>query len=350
MIDGLDVPKDASAPVDRVGELLQRIASGEQAALARLYDLLSPRVFGLILHRGLDRDGGEEVLEAVFVDVWTTAWRFDPVAEAGREWVLAIAERHAAEAAGRPAGDDQPMLRRERRGAAPTADAPPADERTREEVPPLRTRSTVLTRISGTPRLPPVDAATAAQAPPGVPWTAPDSVDAEESFVEPAPTTATIQAVERRNWTRGVVGLVAAVVLLVAVGFAVATLNEYVNRPPEVAALQQIQDAPDSQTATEELTDGGAATAHWAPSVGRAVVEATGLPAIDRDRTFELWLLRDGDEIPAGTFRAGADGAATVLLKGELAPGDTIVMTVEPAGGAPEGEASGERIVEIPTD
>ena len=49
VIDGIDVAEGDSAPVDHVADLLVRSAAGDQSAFAGLYDMLSPRVFGLIL-------------------------------------------------------------------------------------------------------------------------------------------------------------------------------------------------------------------------------------------------------------------------------------------------------------
>ena len=97
VIDGVDVAEDASDPVDHVGELLQRIAGGDEAAFARLYDLLSPRVFGLILRVLVDRAQSEEVLQEVFLEVWRSASRFAPNRGQGRTWVLTIAHRRAVD-------------------------------------------------------------------------------------------------------------------------------------------------------------------------------------------------------------------------------------------------------------
>ena len=96
--------------------------------------------------------------------------------------------------------------------------------------------------------------------------------------------------------------------------------------PPEVVALQQIEDAPDSQTATAQLTDGGTATAHWSASVGQAVLVTTGLPALADDQAFEMWFVRDGQAVSAGTFEPGAGGEATALLDGTVQEGDTIIF------------------------
>ena len=78
VIDGIDVPEDGTEPVDRIGELVLRVAAGDQAAFARVYDLLAPRVFGLILRVLVDRAQSEEVLQEVFLEVWQSASRFAP--------------------------------------------------------------------------------------------------------------------------------------------------------------------------------------------------------------------------------------------------------------------------------
>ncbi|MFS0732218.1 ECF RNA polymerase sigma factor SigK [Microbacterium sp. 1P10UB] len=97
VIDGVDVPDTGSSPVDHVGELLQRVSQGDQGAFARLYDLLSPRVFGLILRVLVDRSQSEEVLQEVFLEVWQSAAKFAPNRGQGRSWILTIAHRRAVD-------------------------------------------------------------------------------------------------------------------------------------------------------------------------------------------------------------------------------------------------------------
>ncbi len=97
VIDGVDVPEDGATRVDHVGVLLQRTAAGDRAAFASLYDMLSPRVFGLVLRVLVDRAQSEEVLQEVFLEVWQTAARFAPNKGQGRSWVLTIAHRRAVD-------------------------------------------------------------------------------------------------------------------------------------------------------------------------------------------------------------------------------------------------------------
>lgn len=97
VIDGVDVPEDGADSVDHAGDLLLRVADGDQAAFARLYDMLSPRAFGLILRVLVDRSQSEEVLQEVFLEIWQSAARFAPNKGQGRSWVLTIAHRRAVD-------------------------------------------------------------------------------------------------------------------------------------------------------------------------------------------------------------------------------------------------------------
>jgi RNA polymerase sigma-70 factor (ECF subfamily) len=97
VIDGVDVPEQGPEPVDSAGELLIRVADGDQAAFASLYDMLSPRAFGLILRVLVDRSQSEEVLQEVFLEIWQSAGRFAPNRGQGRSWVLTIAHRRAVD-------------------------------------------------------------------------------------------------------------------------------------------------------------------------------------------------------------------------------------------------------------
>lgn len=96
VIDGLDVPEDGSAR-DSAADLLLRVAVGDQRAFAELYDLLSPRVFALILRVVTNRAQSEEVLQEVFLEIWQSAGRFAPNRGQGRSWILTIAHRRAVD-------------------------------------------------------------------------------------------------------------------------------------------------------------------------------------------------------------------------------------------------------------
>lgn len=96
VIDGVEMPEDGTAG-DPVADLLVRVAGGDQKAFAELYDLLSSRVFGLILRVLVNRSQSEEVLQEVFLELWQSAGRFAPNKGQGRTWVLTIAHRRAVD-------------------------------------------------------------------------------------------------------------------------------------------------------------------------------------------------------------------------------------------------------------
>lgn len=179
--------------------------------------------------------------------------------------------------------------------------------------------------------------------------------DAPDRPEDPVPVAAAPRTTDvpptptRRRWTRGLFALAASVVLLTVIGFGAVSIIDAVNRPPAVVALDEIEAAPDASTATVDVTGGGTATAHWAPSVGKVVLVADGLPRIPEDEVFELWWVRDGEPESAGTFETGTDGSSTVLLNGQWQAEDVIAVTVEPDGGAPEGVPTSDPILAIPT-
>src|SRR5690606_21151350 len=87
-------PEDGSG-ADLAADLVVRVAGGDQQAFAELYDLLSARVFGLILRVLVNRSQSEEVLQEVFLEIWQSAARFAPNRGQGRTWILTIAHRRA---------------------------------------------------------------------------------------------------------------------------------------------------------------------------------------------------------------------------------------------------------------
>lgn len=97
VIDGAEVHEGDAPPSDTVGELLVGVAQGDQRAFAQLYDMLSSRVFGLILRVVVDRSQSEEVLQEVFLEIWQSASRFAPNKGQGRTWVMTMAHRRAVD-------------------------------------------------------------------------------------------------------------------------------------------------------------------------------------------------------------------------------------------------------------
>ena len=151
-----------------------------------------------------------------------------------------------------------------------------------------------------------------------------------------------------RRWTRTIFALAACLALLVGVGVGAIALNQQLNPPASVVALQEIEASGDAQQATVELDGGGTATAHWSGSAGKAVLVADGLPSAGDGKTYELWFVRGDAPVSAGVFDVDG-GDATALLDGDMQAGDAISVTVEQAGGSPTGQPTTDPVIVIPT-
>jgi RNA polymerase sigma-70 factor (ECF subfamily) len=76
-------------------DLMARVARGDSAAFAQLYDLMAPRVYGLIRRVLRNPAQSEEVTQEVMVEIWRTATRYDADRGSLTSWVLTMAHRRA---------------------------------------------------------------------------------------------------------------------------------------------------------------------------------------------------------------------------------------------------------------
>ena len=77
--------------------LVGRVADGDQTALAQVYDLVAPRVFGLALRVLRDRNLAEEVVQDVFLQLWRQAGEVDPARGSPLGWILTLTHRRAVD-------------------------------------------------------------------------------------------------------------------------------------------------------------------------------------------------------------------------------------------------------------
>ncbi len=123
----------------------------------------------------------------------------------------------------------------------------------------------------------------------------------------------------------------AAAAVIIAVGGTALALG--VTREPSV--VEQITAAADYERAVEQVEGGGSVTAVWSAQLERAAILVDDFDALPSESTYQAWLIDDaGHADPAGTFSASPGATVTVPLLGEMAHGDAIGITVEPAGGS----------------
>jgi RNA polymerase sigma-70 factor (ECF subfamily) len=75
--------------------LVGRVATGDQAALAALYDATNRLVYSLVLRVLGDMSSAEEVLIDVYTQVWRTAASYDADRGAPLAWIATIARSRA---------------------------------------------------------------------------------------------------------------------------------------------------------------------------------------------------------------------------------------------------------------
>ncbi|GMA29845.1 sigma factor [Arenivirga flava] len=80
---------------DTEAELLERVAAGDTAAFAEIYDRHSPTLYRLLLSHGSDGNDAERILQKTFLGLWFLAPRLRSSIPA-REHLEHLLEQHHA--------------------------------------------------------------------------------------------------------------------------------------------------------------------------------------------------------------------------------------------------------------
>ncbi|MBN9634704.1 MAG: RNA polymerase subunit sigma, partial [Actinobacteria bacterium] len=76
--------------------LLTAIADGDRTAFAEFYDLTSARVFGLAYRVVRNKTLAEDVVQEVFLQVWSSAARqYDPALASPIGWLMTLTHRRS---------------------------------------------------------------------------------------------------------------------------------------------------------------------------------------------------------------------------------------------------------------
>ena len=77
----------------------------------------------------------------------------------------------------------------------------------------------------------------------------------------------------------------------------------------------------------------GRATVIMSARADALVFTAAGLPGLPRTRCYELWLIGQGRDRPAGMLPRPRHGMTGPVVAAGLRRGDRLALTVEPSGG-----------------
>jgi len=206
-------------------------------------------------------------------------------------------------------------------------------------------RESVLSAVGRTRQLPRITRRSDAERTPGQPVAAQpvpaqpvpaQPVAAQPVAAQPVPVTRRRRAAVR---VAAAFALAAVLVLGVVVSIQADRLAE-ARRETQAAqgalALSSITGQADMQTRTSAVASGGTATVLSSARAGRGVVLLAGVTTLATDKTYELWLIdAAGKPRPVTTF-ATDNTTATVDFAG-FRTGDSVGLSVEPAGGSPTG-------------
>ncbi|MGC5629177.1 anti-sigma factor domain-containing protein [Georgenia sp. Z1344] len=145
-----------------------------------------------------------------------------------------------------------------------------------------------------------------------------------------APRDELAEARRRRRLPRVLVAAAAAVALVVTGAIAVQQYRRAEEARDEIAAIHDLLASPGSELVVAEVAGGGTAGAVVAD--GEAVFVAAGLPELDDDRDYQLWVIDAAGAQSAGVLTSD-DGRARTEVPA-VDDGDTLGVTVEPAGGS----------------
>jgi len=182
-------------------------------------------------------------------------------------------------------------------------------------------------------------AATAASPPPAMKERVMAAVTAtrQQPPLAPPPTASRPWHARRRVRIRLALAAAAAAVAGVAVflGVSNGSMQDQLNR--DQASSQQVAavlTARDATMKTGSVRGGGTVTIVMSHSMRELVFTAADLRALPAAWGYELWLAGPAGDRPVIMLPAGRHGMAGPVVASGLRPGDHLVLTAEPSGGA----------------
>lgn len=158
-------------------------------------------------------------------------------------------------------------------------------------------------------------------------------VDADAAAAAAPPTAAERRAQVR--WFRRPLVIAAGAAAAAALVVGTLVLPTVLSSPPP-DPFQVVATAPDAETVVSTMDDGAQVTLVWSGELALAAVEVDGMPALPATNDYELWFIGEDGPRSAGVITMDASGDARQQLVGEMAAGESIGITIEPAGGSPQ--------------
>ena len=323
---------ESAATIESLSDeaLLRAIASGESEAIGPLYARYAPTIFGMATP-ALGRAAAEEVVQEVFVAVWTGARSYDASRGPVRPWLLQIAHYRIANELRRRRRRPERAGKEEDAGLARISDpAPDQSERAW-----LAYRREALRRALERLPVPQRQAL-------GM------SFFEELSHAEIAKLLGLPLGTAKARIRSGLKGLRVALAPLVAVLVVAGALTLVLFRARSVEkdlARDERAMAMLTSSDTEALRllplPGVEPSAHGVYRARRgtplAVLTLSNFSAAPKGRTYQAWIERQGRWISLGTARPDGSGKARLTVEDPVLAErpDAVEVTLEPAGGSP---------------
>ena len=145
-----------------------------------------------------------------------------------------------------------------------------------------------------------------------------------------AGTTRTFGMIPKIATGVAAVSLAAVVVLAV---ITIGTNNSLNKERARNQAIAAVLAAPDARIVSGPTTAGGTATVVASHRAGQIVFTSAGLKVLPSTQVYELWFLGPGTARSAGLVPTAVAGSTAPVLASGLETGDSVGVTVEPAGG-----------------
>jgi anti-sigma-K factor RskA len=154
------------------------------------------------------------------------------------------------------------------------------------------------------------------------------------------PVVPVVTVVPDSRWRRYAPRLLAAAAVMVlagVVGLYVSEHDEATDGQAQADEIEEIMTAPDRVFSPSRNGDVPIQVVS-SPSMDKAVVMVNDLPPIDAAHSYEMWAIDDKGARSLGAMPEATE-EGTALVEG-LGDATQVAVTVEPAGGSPDGTPS----------